>query len=405
MIKTSWTKLLFFLVALCVALAVTPQSKPPRTIRGTVFEDANGNGQRDAGERGVAGVALSDQTGVVTTGADGSFQLEAAPSAGVVSVSLPDGWGAVGKFWRPLADTAGEQRVDFTLHRRATATEFIFVHASDTHVSAASLPRLQRMREMVEKLHPAFVLLTGDLVKDALRVPESEARGYYEMVVAELGKFSMPVWTVPGNHENFGIERSKSKVNADHPFYGKKMYRYYLGSNYYSFTWGGVHFVGLDSVDIVADANDDWYYGHIDATQLAWLTRDLAGAAASSPVVTFNHIPMATAVEQMGGYMEGGPAPSLIRINGKMQYRHIVSNTADVLDALRPLRLEIALGGHMHVRESLVYETESGPVRFQQSAAIVDSSKVAGMTTASGFTVYRVKNGKIDNGTFISLDK
>jgi hypothetical protein len=163
--------------------------------------------------------------------------------------------------------------------------------------------------------------------------------------------------------------------------------------------------VGLDSVDIAADANDDWYYGHIEAAQLAWLTRDLAGAAASSPVVTFNHIPFATAVEEMSGYMDGGAAPSLIRINGKMQYRHIVSNTADVLDALRPLRLEIALGGHMHVRESLIYQTDAGPVRFQQAAAIVDSSKVGGMTMASGFTVYRVKNGKIDDGTFIPLAK
>jgi calcineurin-like phosphoesterase family protein len=405
MAKTGWKLLWVLLAALGVAFAAKPQEKAARVIRGVVFEDANGNGKRDDGERGVAGVGVSDQTSVVTTGEDGSYQLGAAASAGVVFVSLPDGWNAMGKFWRALDDSSGEQRMDFALQSRAKTMEFVFVHASDTHVNAAVLPRLRRMREMVEKLHPAFVLITGDLVKDALRVPESEARGYYEMFMAELARFSVPVWTVPGNHENFGIERSKSKVSASHPLYGKKMYRHYLGPNYYSFTWGGVRFVGLDSVDISADADDDWYYGHFNAAQLAWLKSDLAGVTAGSAVVTFNHIPMATGVEQMSGYMDGPPAPSLIPINGKMQYRHVVSNTAELLAVLRPFRLEIALGGHMHVRESLVYETENGPVRFQQAAAITDANQVAGMQMASGFTVYHVKNGRVDNGTFVQLEK
>jgi hypothetical protein len=42
------------------------------------------------------------------------------------------------------------------------------------------------MREMVDSLQPAFVLITGDLVRDALRVPEEEARGYYELLEREL---------------------------------------------------------------------------------------------------------------------------------------------------------------------------------------------------------------------------
>lgn len=405
MARTKWGCLFLILAAASVPFPAKPQEMAARVIRGVVFEDANGNGKRDTGERGVAGVGVSDQTSVVTSGADGGYQMEAAAGAGVVFVSLPDGWATVGRIWRPIEETSGEQRADFALRTRAKAAEFTFVHASDTHVNAASLPRLQRLREQVEKLHPAFVLITGDLVKDALRVPESEARGYYEMFVAEIARFTVPVWTVPGNHENFGIERSKSKVSAEHPLYGKKMYRHFLGPNYYSFTWGGVRFVGLDSVDISADTNDDWYYGHFDAAQLAWLKSDLANVAKGAPVVTFNHIPMATAVEQMAGYMDGGTAPSLIRINGKMQYRHLVSNTAELLAVLKPLRLEIALGGHMHVRESLVYQTENGPVRFQQAAAIVEASKVAGVTMASGFTVYRVKNGKIDDGVFFPLEK
>ena len=97
--------------------------------------------------------------------------------------------------------------------------------------------------------------MTGDLVRDALRVGEEEARGYYDLYTQEVPRFPMPVWSVPGNHEIFGIERHLSLVSPKHPLYGKGMYRQRLGPNYYSFTHGGVHFVGLDSVDVA----DLWY--------------------------------------------------------------------------------------------------------------------------------------------------
>ena len=40
------------------------------------------------------------------------------------------------------------------------------------------------------------------------------------------------------------------------------MYRRFLGPTYYSFDYGGVHFVALDTVDI----EDRLYYAHVDAT-------------------------------------------------------------------------------------------------------------------------------------------
>ena len=39
----------------------------------------------------------------------------------------------------------------------------------------------------------------------------------------------MTVWSVPGNHEIFGIERHSSLVSPAHPLYGKAMYRQRLG--------------------------------------------------------------------------------------------------------------------------------------------------------------------------------
>ena len=366
-------------------------------VTGIVFNDANGNGVRDAGERGVPNVVVSDQRDVVVTDAGGGFTLPGADTKGVVFVSVPDGWRAVGTFWRPVA--AGSS-ISFALASAPRVTSFTFVHGSDSHVSTASLARLRRFRALSDSIAPAFVIVTGDLVRDALRVGEKEATGYYELFETEARQFKAPVWTVPGNHENFGIERDTSHVDASHPLYGRGMYHHFRGPDYYSFTYGGVHFVGLNTVDI----DDKWYYGHVDSTQLAWLEKDLAHVPASMPIVTFDHIPLFSAAETINGYMAGPPAPSTITVNGVTTFRHTVGNAKDVLARFRNRRLVLALGGHVHIRERLLYEIDGVPTRFEQSAAIVGPTGDATLRFKSGFVVYHVRDGVVDAGTFVPLD-
>jgi len=366
-------------------------------VSGVVFLDANRNGAQDAGEAGIAGVAVSNQDAVVTTDARGAFRLP-GPGTGVVFVSTPNEYRAVGPFWR-AADTA--RPLSFALVRNPAGAELTFIHASDTHISQQSLPRTQRLRSLVDSVNPGLVLITGDLVRDALRVPEAEATGYYDLFMKEHGAFRTPVFTVPGNHENFGIERDSSHVPATHPLYGRAMYHHYLGPDYYSFTRGGVHFVGLNTVDI----DDQQYYGHVDSLQLAWLERDLALVPAAMPIVTFDHIPFFTTFEMINGYNPRPPAPSLITVRGKTVYRHTVSNAGDVLAVLRKRRHVLALGGHMHATERIEYEMSGGRTRFTQVSAVVGNSRGAGLESISGVTLYRVKNGEIDTGRFIPLEK
>ena len=378
---------------LLASLGLRPPQAAP--VSGVVFADANGNGTQDAGERGIAGVAVSNQDAVVATDATGAFRLAGA-GTGVVFVSTPDGYRAVGSFWR-AADTT--RPLSFGLTRDQAGAEMTFIHASDTHISPASLARTQRLRALVDSINPGLLLITGDLVRDALRVPEAEAVGYYELFMKERGAFRTPVFTVPGNHENFGIERDSSHVPATHPLYGRAMYHHYLGPDYYSFTRAGVHFVGLNTVDI----DDQQYYGHVDSLQLAWLERDLALVPATTPIVTFDHIPFFTTFEVLNGYNDRPPAPSLITVRGKTVYRHSVSNAGDVLAVLRKHRHVLALGGHMHATERIEYEMSGGTTRFNQVSAVVGNSRGAGLESISGVTVYHVKNGAIDAGRFIPL--
>src|SRR3546814_15518100 len=73
---------------------------------GTVFEDGNGNGVRDAGEAGIAGVAVSDGRQVVRTDAQGRYALPILAGQAIF-VLQPVGWTAPGgagwppAFWFP----------------------------------------------------------------------------------------------------------------------------------------------------------------------------------------------------------------------------------------------------------------------------------------------------------------
>ena len=383
---------------LVLVLLIVPaiSGAQPGDVSGVAFIDANGNGARDSGERGLANVVVSNQDTVIATDASGAYRLPRA-ATGLVFVSVPDGYRTVGAFWRRVDDLTSS--VDFPLSPIARATQFTFIHASDTHLAPAVLARTQRFRALAESLNPAFVIITGDLVKDALRVGETEATGYYELFRREADLFKRPLWTVPGNHENFGIERDKSHVSPTHPLFGRKMYHHYQGPDYYSFNFGGVHFVGLNTVDI----DDQWYYGHVDSLQLAWLERDLAMVPPAMPVVTFNHIPFFSSFEGLGGYTDQPPAPTLITVNGKTSFRHTVSNAGAVLAVLRQHRHVLALGGHIHASEQIVYEVDGLKTRFNQTAAIVGPNAGAGMQFASGFTLYTVRNGVIDAGRFMPL--
>ncbi|MGI9629030.1 MAG: metallophosphoesterase [Longimicrobiales bacterium] len=388
-------------VILCLSEPATAQATEerlaePTPVVGLVFEDRNANGRRDDGEPGLGGISVSDQVSVVTTDDSGRFDI-AAEGYGLVFVSQPDGYWVNGPFWRAAETT----NVEFGLTAVPSVSSFTFVHASDTHIDENSAPRVRRMREMVDSLAPAFVIITGDLVRDALRVSEGEARGYYELLEEELSQFTVPVFTVPGNHEKFGIERHLSLVSKEHSLYGNRMYRHYRGPNYFSFTYGGVHFLGLDSVDY----DDLWYHGHVDEVQLEWIGADVAALDPDVPLVTFNHIPFISGAEARRGLSEDGAAPSVIEIDGQTHFRHTVYNQQDVLGPIQG-RLEVALHGHIHMREVLKYQTQLGEQRLISAAAVVGppAGDGAAYGPVSGITLHHVVDGRVDDGTFLPLE-
>ncbi len=385
--------LLPFVVATLHAQGLPP-ALVPSASQGVVFDDRNANGVRDGGEAGLAGVVVSNQEEVVRTGADGRFAL-ARGGTGAVFVVVPRHKRATTAWWQ----RADASAVAFGLTAAPEPPTVTFVHASDTHIQESSVVRTQRLRAVVDSLRPAFTIVTGDLVRDALRVGEAEASGYYALFAKETAAFRGPLFTVPGNHEIFGVERTRSGVSQSHPLYGRGMYRAYRGPDYYSFDAGGVHIVALNTIDV----DDQWYHGHVDSLQMAWLARDLAMVPEGTPVVTFNHIPFYSVGEQLNGYTDQPPAPSLITVGGKTVFRHTVDNAGEVIRAVAPHPYAMAIGGHIHIGERITFILRGRPMRFHNGAATVSDTPSGAFTFPSGVTLYRITDGVVDDGTFVPL--
>jgi hypothetical protein len=383
----------FIACAALLALVASP-IHAQRTVHGLVFNDANSNGTFDAGERPLPGLVVSNQVDVVTTDAAGRYQL-AADEKTIVFLSVPTDWRTVGPSWRTAA---GTDSINFGLRAERQPRSFRFIHASDPHIDTAHVERVRRFRILADSLNPALTLLSGDLIYDAASQREARARGFFEMFVAEM-KLRAPFWTVPGNHDLFGIIPSRSRVPATHPLYNRGMYRHYLGPDYYSFNYGGVHFIGLNSVQ----PDDSAYYGGIDSLQLAWLSRDVAALPASTPVVMFSHIPLTSGVEQMTGYINMPLVSSVAQLKTGPAFRHTGSNTLAVLDVFKGRPFPLILGGHTHVPEKMLFQTDRGPLRFEQSGAIVGPNDYGPVVMPSGFSLYAVTNGVIGAAAFVPL--
>ena len=62
-------------VVLAVLASAGMAAAASETVGGKVFADANGNGVMDPGEKGLAGVRVTDGLSFATTGADGSYSI------------------------------------------------------------------------------------------------------------------------------------------------------------------------------------------------------------------------------------------------------------------------------------------------------------------------------------------
>ncbi|WP_162606390.1 PQQ-binding-like beta-propeller repeat protein [Jiangella asiatica] len=268
-------------------------------VWGHVFDDRNGNDLLDPGERRLAGVTVSDGQDVAVTDATGRFELTVDTTRRdglVVFVTVPSGWAAapdadmIPRFYRHVSVGAGEQiRVDLALRRDRDSDDqaFRFLAVSDPHVrpTPGSFPfdrdPLGRWRGQIGQFNrivanaagaddaPRFLCVSGDVTEWGLPTEFDAFRD-------GTRDSQVPVWPVLGNHEY-----PLAWWTAPWTYGGNvEQYRQSLGPEWYSFGYGGQHFVVLDNM-----------LGAGQPDQLAWLERDLARNGGGKQVVVMFHAP------------------------------------------------------------------------------------------------------------------
>jgi outer membrane protein assembly factor BamB/predicted phosphodiesterase len=242
----------------------TPAVSAPRiAVEGYVFQDDNGNGQRDAGEKALAGIVVSDGLHVTQTDARGHYALADVDAADrhFVFVVTPSGYRHPGAFYHPLPASGDAANISFALvpDPQAAKPDFSFFQITDTHVvSPLDTLNMLDLLAQLRAFKPVFVVNTGDLVDDGRSI--SQVDNYAKAMCLS----PLEIYNVPGNHD------------LDSP--SNRHYDDVMGPERYAFDYGGRHFLILNSI---CDVD----------RQYEWMKKELAMQPPEKELLVFQHYP------------------------------------------------------------------------------------------------------------------
>ena len=271
-----------------------------RYAEGVVFHDRNGNGRRDSGDPGVAGVCVSNGREVVQTDRDGRYRIPVSDDT-VLFVIKPSGWmvpvnaeqlpqhsyvhkpqGSPEYRYSGLKPTGDlPVSVDFALRPQRESNKFRMVLFGDPQ------PRNQKeidyiAHDVVEQVirdvaaqDCKFGLSLGDEMFDNLSL--------YDSLNRTISGAKIPWYNTVGNHDmNYDSVDDAQSVET---------FKRIFGAPYYAFNYGKVHFIVLDDV-IWHGSQTRGYHGELTRAQLDFVRNDLRFVPKDQLVVVAMHIPL-----------------------------------------------------------------------------------------------------------------
>ncbi|MGL4852681.1 MAG: PQQ-binding-like beta-propeller repeat protein [Phocaeicola sp.] len=228
--------------------------------RGVVFEDRNGNGIREAGERLLSGVIVSDGKNCVSTDKNGNYELPSNKGTKFIFVSTPDGYTYHETFYYRYSS---ERTIyNFPLRKvKNESNQFVQVSDPETYNHHDWMEDLKRY---VKNNQPAFIVSTGDICYE-------KGIKFHGENFTDQSMGTRVVMTL-GNHDLVG-ENGK----------GELLYEENFGPVWYSFNVGGVHFV------VTPMEGGDRRPSYTLDELLHWLKQDLDLVGKEKPIVLFNH--------------------------------------------------------------------------------------------------------------------
>jgi len=343
------------LIALCSIAMMVPAAE---TARGVVFDDLNGDGRYQDTEPGVPGVTVSNGLNVVDTDADGTYRI-AIEEGDTLFITKPSGWAVptsseeLPRFYYhhapngapadrrpryrgiapsgPLPDS-----IDFPLIRRAESASFTSIWFADPQPQTKDEVEFVRDDAVAELIgaDAAFGITLGDIAYDDLSL--------YPRLSRNIAQIGVPWYHVPGNHDINKLAATDAE--------SLDTFRRNFGPSYYSFDYGQVHFVVLDTVvyegtSLGSDDPDPLgsgpYTGGLGERQLAWLANDLRRVPQNRLVVLAMHIPLHSEID---------PEEPKVNVGDRQQLFEILEGREHLL----------AVAGHMHIAEHYYFDSDSG---------------------------------------------
>ena len=284
------------LIPLLAAVSATAFAKPPVCPGGMVFEDRNGNGQLDRGEKGIEGVAVSDGARIVRSDAQGRWELAGAEDRTIFLIKpagyavanradgLPDIWQNVQPLPGPALKYGGIPAAplacrDFALRKQDDAGKStdVLVFADSQTKSVQDIDYYWRdiVQPLVGQHGARFGMTLGDVVHDDLSL--------YPQILRTTMSLGIPWMHVPGNHDlDFDAARDEDSLRS---------YRAAFGPDTYAWEESRLTFIGLDDV-IYRPGQKPAYVGGLREDQFAFLQAYLPSVPKERLLVIGVHIPL-----------------------------------------------------------------------------------------------------------------
>ncbi|MCK4272327.1 metallophosphoesterase [bacterium] len=417
-LKSGW---LIFMLTVVMLICARDVNAVPLDISGIVFQDANANGRLDADEHSLPEVVISDGVQVVRGDRWGRYRLS-TESSRVLFVCPPGDYRANGEFFEYLLGHRNGDIVDFPLVKHDCSDTFCFLFFTDSHVTAEekfnAVAGMKAAVAHMSRQEVDLVISGGDLIMDALRACEPEARAQYQLYQELVSPLKVPLFNAVGNHELYGVYlegvgEDPCIVEEDDPLYGMGMYREYLGPDHYSFNWGPYHFVVLNTLGLtrVRNSRGDTirtYYGTVGPEQIEWLQRDLQMVPAEAPIVLVGHIPFVSLTLTFEGYHDWQVIDYDLEDPKAKSFVHTVNNTPRVInEVLAGRRIILALAGHHHNYEVSRWGDNEHDLTFVTGGSIcgqwwAGDRRIAGSSWPEGYVLVRLKDGRLDDLRYVS---
>lgn len=313
-------------VQLFILFLIYPTYSNALEVSGVIYEDINGNQIFDKNDKGISGIGVSNGIDIVLTDKNGAYSIDLKGSDHIFIIK-PDNFDCyldnntkIPKFFYTFdVETLKKDSIDgvnFPLIKGRRKKEFSAIFLGDIQVrSEQQLSYFTHafMPDLIKEKADLFITL-GDNVYDNMLL--------YPSLLKIMGNINGRIYYTAGNHDITSL--------ADGPELQYLTYKKYIGPTYFSFNYGNVHFVILESVK--------WdgyrYFGEFGEKQLSWLKKDLKYVDKDRLVLFIMHIP-------------------IVRWDGKNQLKKSVRDTDKFISIIKEYKNSLIIAGHTHTIEKI----------------------------------------------------